>query len=116
MSVIAHAYDGSFGGVGFMQLVPLSSAPIVESSTEYHIPTTNDNVEIQQGLTFRNFSIKVAMDTAELTSLEAIVGNRDTLIFHRGTWTNVRLKSIDAPIKSPGFATYEVTLNLRRGN
>lgn len=116
MTILAPAYDGSFGSIGFMQLVPLTSPPVLEGITNYHIPSTNNNTAIYTGLLFREWSIKVAVDAAERTSLESAVPSNATLTLPGGTWGNARLKAIDPPIKAPGFPTYEITLHLQVGN
>lgn len=116
MAILAPAYDGSFGSIGFMQLVPLTSPPVLEGGTNYHITSTNSNARINTGLLFREWSIKVAVDATERASLESAVPSNATLTLPSGTWSNARLKAIDPPIKAPGFPTYEVTLHLQVGN
>lgn len=116
MAILAPAYDGSFGSIGFMQLVPLTSPPVVEGKTNYHIPSTNSNASINTGLLFREWTIKVAVDAAERSSLESAVASNATLTLPSGSWGNARLSAIDPPIKAPGFPTYEITLHLQVGN
>lgn len=115
MTILAPAYDGSFGSIGFLQLVPLTSPPVKEGSTAYHTPSTNSNTLITTGLLFREFTVKVAVDAAERASLESAVGSNATLTLAAGAWF-ARLKEIDPPIKAPGFPTYEVTLHVSVGN
>ncbi len=116
MAVIAPSYNGSFDSVGFMLLVPLVRPPTVSNETQYHIVSTDDNVTIDLGKGMRNWSQKVAVDAANLATLEAKVGNTASYVFCDGTISSTRLKGIDGVTKAPGWATYELTLQLAVDN
>ncbi len=100
-----------------MLLVPLLAPPIAQSQTQYHYPSTDDNDTIDMGKEMRNWEQKVAVDAADLATLTGKVGNTGTYVGPSSTsYSSVKLKAITAPIKAPGFPTYEVTLQLSKDN
>lgn len=115
MSILGRVYNGSFDGVQFFILTPLNSYPIVQAETQYHKPTTDENVTIDMGKSMRNWEQKVAIDAVDLDAIESKVGVTGSYVFHRGT-TSAKLKGISAPEKASGWDTYSFTLYLSRDN
>lgn len=117
MAILSRAYNGSFDGVSFMLLVPLTRPPTTQSDTDYHVPGTDSNLTIDLGKMLRKWSQKIGIDAGDLASIEAKVGHSGTYVGPSGvSYSNTRLKAIDSPVKAPGFAAYEVTLQLSIDN
>jgi hypothetical protein len=117
MSILARAYNGSFNGASFMLLVPIVAPPSAQSETQYHIVASDSNFTIDMGKGMNNWEQKVGVDSADLSTLTGKVGTTGTYVGDSGTsYSNVRLKGISPAVKASGFATYEVTLQLSKGN
>ena len=117
MGVLSGAYNGSFGGVSFFEISSgggLAGAPLDELGTAYHIPFTDSNEEINTGNGPREWEILVGVEAAQLSSLEGKVGDSGTLVWHRGSWSSVRLRGLGPSEKTLGFDAYKVSLKLRK--
>ena len=112
---IAGAYDGSFASVGFLLLLPITSPPIAQIKTQYHITTTDSNYEIDMGKGMRNWDQKILIDQSGISALEAQVGNSDNYIYDLGT-ISAKLEGTTGYSKAPGFPIWEITLQLSCGN
>ncbi len=117
MGAIATAYDKSWNSISFLELSTgdgLQGAALDNIGTTYHIPSGDDNIEIDMGLSSRDFEITVGVEATQLASLESAVGSSGTLVWHRGSWSSVKLRGVGASSKTQGFNAYKVSLKFRK--
>ena len=98
---LSQHYNMSFSGVQAWEQTDgafTSAGPDkVEDSTKLHIPGGNTTVVQTFGLLASTFDLPIAVETAQLTALQAKRGTTGTLICSHGTFTGAFLDGVLRP-------------------
>jgi hypothetical protein len=99
MGIVSPHYDGSFGGIGFMELFPNQIAVEPDTAAEFtatHISGGNTTFIQTAGLIAQTLDLAIGADAAELSALRGKVLTHATLVYHAGSVSArlMRVKSV----------------------
>jgi hypothetical protein len=107
-------YDGSFAGIGFMELYEGLTAvePDTAGDVSYtKIPGGNTTVIQTSGLALQQFDLAIGVDAADLAALRGKVLSSGSLVYHAGTRT-ARLIKLKNPRYVHNSGSYAAVLEL----